>query len=168
MNAMEQLRSKFRALAPVMDERMTRLSAAAEARVLGRGGITSATEAIGILDKRIRANLRDLEELEANPSTVKPQEQRIRRPGSGRPTVDEWDEQVVARLDALIDPNTHGDPQSPLRWTIKSTRRLAEELTQQGHPIGPSSVRRLLASLGYSLQGNRKTREGTEHADRNA
>ena len=168
MNAVEQLRSKFRALAPVMDERMTRLWAAAEARALGRGGIAKVTEATGILDKRIRAGLRDLEELEANPSPLKPQDQRIRRPGAGRPTVDERDEQVVARLDALIDPNTRGDPQSPLRWTIKSTRRLAEELTAQGHPIGASSVRRLLASLGYSLQGNRKTREGTEHPDRNA
>jgi hypothetical protein len=167
MNAVEQLRWKFRALAPVMDERMTRLWAAAEARALGRGGIARVTEATGILDKRIRAGLRDLEELEANPPTAKPQEQRIRRPGAGRPAVEERDEQVVARLDALIDPITRGDPQSPLRWTIKSTRRLAEELSQQGHPIGASSVRRLLVSLGYSLQGNRKTREGTEHPDRN-
>jgi len=168
MNAVDQLRSKFRALAPVMDERLTRLWAAAEARVLGRGGIAKVTKATGILDKRIRAGLRDLEELEANPPTVRAQEQPIRRAGAGRPTVDERDEQLVARLDALIDPVTRGDPQSPLRWTIKSTRRLAEELSQQGHPIGPSSVRRLLASLGYSLQGNRKTREGTEHPDRNA
>ena len=167
MNAVEQLRSKFRALAPVMDERMTRLWAAAEARALGRGGIAKVTQATGILDKRIRAGLRDLEELAANPPSLKAHEQRIRREGAGRPTVDERDDQLVARLDALIDPVTRGDPQSPLRWTIKSTRRLAEELSRQGHPIGASSVRRLLASLGYSLQGNRKTREGTEHPDRN-
>jgi hypothetical protein len=92
----------------------------------------------------------------------------VRRPGGGRKRLDESDSDLLAALEALIDPVTRGDPESPLRWTSKSTRRLADELTRQQHPVGPRSVATLLKEAGYSLQANRKTREGSSHADRDA
>jgi hypothetical protein len=151
-----------------MDERMTRLWAAAEAEAFGRGGTAAVTKATGILGKRIWVGKADLAELRASPPTEPPREQRIRRPGAGRKRIEEHDPELVKALDALIDPVTRGDPQSPLRWTCKSTRKLAKELTAQGHAVGATKVRELLSSAGYSLQANRKTLEGAQHPDRNA
>ncbi len=159
---------KFEALAPVMDERLTRLWAAAEAEAYGRGGPTAVTKATGILGKRILAGRRDLAALRASPPTEPARKQRIRKPGAGRKRLEDTQPGLVEALDALIDPSTRGDPESPLRWTCKSTRRLAEELTKAGFQISPTKVGELLAADGYSLQGNRKTREGSQHPDRNA
>src|SRR5258708_16018190 len=168
MNPVERIRWKYEALAPVMDERMTRLWAAAEAQALGHGGTIAVTKATGILGKRIRAGMADLAALRENPPDEPPQEQRIREPGGGGKPLEEHDPEMVKALDALIDPVTRGDPQSPLRWTCKSTRKLATELTAQGHRVGHSKVAELLAEAGYSLQGNRRTGEGRQHPDRNA
>ena|SRR5437879_10590164 len=168
MDAVERIRWKYEVLAPVMDERMTRLWAAAEAEALGRGGTVAVTRATGILGKRIRAGMEDLAALRQSPPAELPQEQRIRRAGAGRKPLEQHDPELVKALDALIDPVTRGDPQSSLRWTCKSTRKLAQELTAQGHPVGATKVAELLTQAGYSLQGNRKTREGTQHPDRNA
>jgi Rhodopirellula transposase DDE domain len=168
MDPVDRIRMKFEALAPVMDERLTRLWAAAEAEAYGRGGTTAVTKATGILGKRILAGRKDLAALREKPPTEPPQEQRIRQPGGGRKRLEAQQPELLKALDALIDPSTRGDPQSPLRWTCKSTRRLAEELTEQGYSISATKVRELLAAAGYSLQGNSKTREGTQHPDRNA
>jgi hypothetical protein len=168
MGDMEQIRRKFRALAPVMDERMTRLWAAAEAVAHGRGGIALVTKATGIRGKRIQAGKRELEELASHPPKEPPQFQHIRRPGAGRKPLELTDTGLVEALDRLIDPVTRGDPESPLRWTCKSTSKLAEELTAMGHPVSATKVRGLLTELGYSLQANRKTKEGAHHPERDA
>ena len=168
MHRVEHIRRKYELLAPVMDERMTRLWAAAEAMVLGHGGSAAVTKATGILSKRISAGKQDLEELEREGPTSPPREQRVRRPGAGRKRVVDLDPELVTALDALIDPVTRGDPQSPLRWTSKSTRQLAKNLTAHGHSVGPTTVRALLQGMGYRLQANRKTREGSQHPDRDA
>ena len=168
MNPVNKIRWKYEVLAPVMDERMTRLWAAAEAEAHGRGGTAAVTEATGIQGKRILAGRADLAALRESPPTEPPREQRIRRPGAGRPRLEEHDPELAKALDALIDPVTRGDPMSPLRWTCKSTRNLANELTAQGHAVGPTKVRELLSAAGYSLQANRKTLEGAQHPDRNA
>jgi hypothetical protein len=125
------------------------------------------SEAIGISPHTIRKGLAELADREANPHTPIPN--RIRRPGGGRKGCTESDPESAAALESRVDPATRGDPQSPLRWTCKSTtHRLAKELTRQGHPVSPSTVGRLLRAAGYSLQRNRKTKEGGNHPDRNA
>jgi len=168
MPDVERIRRKYEALASVMDERVTRLWLAAEAEAFGRGGVAIVTAATGIPHKRIVAGKRDLIELRLNPPGLQPRAQTVRRPGGGRKVLEAHDPELQVALDALIDPVTRGDPMSPLRWTSKSTRNLARELTAQGHPVSATKVRALLSAAGYSLQGNRKTREGTQHPDRNA
>jgi len=168
MPDVERIRRKYEALASVMDERVTRLWLAAEAEAIGRGGVAIVTAATGIPHKRIVAGKRDLIELRLNPPGLQPRAQTVRRPGGGRKVLEAHDPELQVALDALIDPVTRGDPMSPLRWTSKSTRNLARELTAQGHPVSATKVRALLSAAGYSLQGNRKTREGTQHPDRNA
>jgi len=168
MGTIDAIRMKFKALAPVMDERMTRLWAAAEAKSLGRGGIQAVTDATGIRGKRIRAGVRDLKELGRSPPDEAAHNQRIRRPGGGRKKLTENDPTLLQDLESLVDPVTRGDPMSPLRWTCKSVRTLSVELRAMGHEIGPQKVSELLAELDYSLQSPRKTREGSSHPDRNA
>jgi len=168
MDDVERLRQVFGALAPIMDERTTRLWAAAEAQALGRGGVTKVTAATGILHKRIVAGKRELEQMLQAPPDQAPRQQRIRRKGAGRKRLEETDPELLIALDALIEPTLRGDPQSPLRWTCKSTHNLAAELTAQGHPVSASKVCMLLGEQDYSLQANRKTREGTQHPERNA
>jgi len=163
----EEIRLRYEALSPVMDERRTRLWAAAEARALGRGGVAAVTEATGIRSKRVWIGTRELLELERSPCSEPPRDQRIRRPGGGRKRVTEKDPTLVRDLESLIDPVTRGDPESPLRWTTKSVRKLASELCAMGHDIGRQAVSELLHDLGYSLQALRKTREGSSHPDRN-
>jgi len=160
-----RIRSKYRSLGPEMDERLRRQWAAAESREIGWGGISAVSQATGMSRTTITAGLRELalseqkRVIEAN---------RIRRPGGGRKSLRETDPGLLAVLESLIEPATRGDPESPLRWTCKSTRRLADELTKQDHPVSARTVAKLLWDEEYSLQANRKTREGSSHPDRNA
>jgi len=148
-----------------MDERLRRQWAAAEARDVGWGGITAVAEATGISRTTITAGLREL----TLPEEERAMEvSRIRRPGGGRKSLTETDAGLLAALEALIEPTTRGDPESPLRWTCKSTRLLADELTRQNHSVRARTVAKLLRKAEYSLQANRKTREGSSHPDRNA
>ena len=160
----ERIRRKFLALAPMLDERARRQWAAVEAKELAWGGVTSVAAATGLSRTTIASGIR---ELRAQGADVAPAG-RIRRSGGGRKHLEETDPGLWDALDALIDPVTRGDPESPLRWTCKSTRRLAKELCRQGHPISDRTVAALLIEMGYSLQANRKTREGSSHPDRNA
>lgn len=161
----EQVRRKYRLLWPEMDERMRRQWAAAEARELGWGGITAVAAATGLSRTTITLGLEELD-LPAPERTE--QARRVRRPGGGRKPLTQGDPELLPALEALIEPVTRGDPTSPLRWTCKSTRHLADELTRQHHPVSPRTVASLLHQAGYSLQANRKTREGSSHPDRNA
>jgi transposase len=160
-----RIQNKYNLLRPEMDERRRRQWAAAEARDLGWGGTTAVAQATGLSRTTITAGLRELK-LPVRQRAV--EGARVRRLGGGRKKITETDPGLLAALESLIEPVTRGDPQSPLRWTCKSTRRLAEELTRQDHPVGPRSVAALLRKAGYSLQANRKTREGASHPDRNA
>jgi hypothetical protein len=159
------IRRKFRALRPRMDERLRRQWAAAEARELGRGGVTAVACATGMSRTTITVGGRELE------LPIKQREQealRVRRPGGGRRSLSQTDPDLLAALEALVEPVTRGDPESPLRWTCKSTAKLAAELTRQKHPVSDRTVATMLKQAGYSLQANRKTREGASHPDRNA
>jgi Rhodopirellula transposase DDE domain len=160
---LETLQRKFQALRPVLDERSRRCWAAAEALELGWGGISAVAAATGLARDTIRSGLAQLRQPQPDPVLT-----RLRRPGAGRKRLTQRDPGLAAALDALIDPTTRGDPMSPLRWTCKSTYKLAKELTRQGHPVSPRTVALLLRADGYSLQANRKTREGKQHPDRNA
>jgi hypothetical protein len=161
----ERIRRTYIALRPEMDERMRRQWAAAEARGLAYGGVTSVSAATGLSRTTINAGLAELD----SPLFKRLREAaRIRRPGGGRRPLTDTDSSLLAALEALIEPVTRGDPESALRWTSKSTRRLADELTRMGHPIGRETVASLLHEAGYSLQANCKTREGDWHPDRDA
>jgi hypothetical protein len=160
-----RIRRKFRTLRPEMDERLRRQWAAAEAREFGWGGVSLVALATGLSRPTITAGLHDLKRPAQERAT---EATRVRRPGGGRRPLTEIDRGLLVALEALIEPTARGDPESSLRWTCKSTRRLAQELTQQKHPVGPSTVATLLRRAGYSLQANRKTREGASHPDRNA
>jgi hypothetical protein len=161
----ETLKEKFEALQPLMSERLRRYWAATEAKALGHGGIAAVTHATGLSRNTIA---RGLAELTAHQPLSISSPTRSRRPGGGRPPVIETDRTVLEALETLVEPTTCGDPMSPLRWTCKSTRKLAEALQRQGHRVGARTVARLLHALDYSLQANRKTREGSSHPDRNA
>ena len=162
----ERIRRKYVAIVPVMDERTRRQWAAVEASALGWGGVTAVAEATGLARNTIKAGMQEVAHRAAYPE--EPVEDRIRRRGGGRKRLTETDPQLLAALEALVDPATRGDPESPLRWTCKSTAKLAEELTRQNHPVTDRTVAALLKQAGYSLQANRKTREGSHHPDRNA
>jgi hypothetical protein len=162
---LETLKEKFEALQPLMSERLRRYWAATEAKALGHGGIAAVTHATG-LSRHTMA--RGLAALAAPAMLSSASLTRSRRPGGGRPPLIETDPSVIQALETLVDPPTRGAPMSPLRWTCKSTRKLAEALQQQGHRVGARTVAPLLHALDYSLQANRKTREGTAHPDRNA
>jgi hypothetical protein len=164
MSNPESIRQVFAALSPSLDERMRRLLAAALAQVLGRGGITRVSRATGVARSTIGRGLTEL----AEPPTVPPADQRIRRPGGGRKPLTQTDPTVLSDLEALVDPVSRGDPESPLRWTAKSTRQLAAALRQAGHQVSHETVAGLLRAAGYSLQGLRKTKEGGSHPDRDA
>jgi hypothetical protein len=167
MSNLETIATKYALLYPILDERTCRLWAASEALAVGRGGITLVAAATGITRKRIARGIRELESL-AEAGTVEPLPQPRRRPGGGRKAATEKDPTLRADLEALVEPVTRGDPQSPLRWTCKSLHKLAAELGQRGHPISHETVRQLLQGLDFRLQAPRKTREGSAHPDRNA
>jgi len=157
-----EIRAKFLALDPVMDERMRRLWAGAEADALGEGGIATVERATGLSRTTIRAG-RDELVAGVSPEDVV----HVRKAGGGRPRLEEANPALVGALEALVDPVTRGDPESPLRWTSKSTRKLSEELGAQGLKASPQKVGQLLHAAGYSLQSTNKTLEGTTHPDRN-
>ena len=158
------VRRKYHALAGTLTERSRRLWAATEARELGHGGIALVEEATGVSRSTITRGIR---EIEAGAHAELPPE-RMRRPGGGRKRTAEMDDTLLKDLDRLVEPMTRGDPESPLRWTAKSVRHLADELQAMGHDVSYRTVARLLQALDYSLQANRKTREGEQHADRDA
>src|SRR5438093_506150 len=162
------VQEKYRSLAPIMDERMRRRWAASEARALGWGGIALIARATGLSPVTIRQGLAELKALGADPAAETAGSPRVRRPGGGRKRLSQADRTLRRDLEALVDPTTRGDPQSPLRWTCKSTRNLAEALAGRGHPVSHQTVARLLQEMDYSLQVNRKTKEGASHRDRNA
>ncbi|MSO56678.1 MAG: ISAzo13 family transposase [Acidobacteria bacterium] len=156
------LRAKHAALSPVLTERSRRVWAATEAQAIGYGGIAQVARATGIAASTIQRGLRDLASGETLPST------RTRRAGGGRKRVVDLDATLLRDLDALVEPTVPGDPDSPLRWTCLSARTLAVALAGLGHHISHTVVTELLNDLGYSLQGNAKTREGRQHVDRDA
>ncbi|SRR5712692_812796 len=162
MRASTALQRKFAAVWALLDERTRRLTAASEARTLGYGGISEVCRACGLSRKAIAKGMREIEDGTAPPPG------RVRRPGAGRKKIVVHDPRLPAALERLIDPETRGDPQSPLRWICKSTRTLAAQLTRQKHPISHVKVAQLLNGQGYSLQSNRKTEEGEDHPDRDA
>jgi len=161
-NVVGWIRGKFVAIVEELDERGRRRWAAAEAVSLRRGGIAAVAEACGISDRTIRNGIRELKAPDALPLG------RQRRPGAGRPAKETKWPKLMHTLGGLVEPAARGDPMSPLRWTCKSTRTLAAELKRLGFAVSHTKVAELLKKKGYSLQANRKTREGKQHPDRNA
>jgi hypothetical protein len=162
----KQVRGKFAAMRGVMDERVRRQWAASEALALGWGGVSTVAVATGMSRNTIDVGIRELRARAAKPKSDVGK--RIRRKGGGRKRCTELDAGLQEALETLLEPVTRGHPESPLRWTCKSTQKLAEELRKQNHPVGARTVAALLRDAGYSLQANRKTREGASHPDRNA
>jgi hypothetical protein len=161
MDTQAELHEKYLLLFAHLDERQRRLVAAADAERLGYGGLAMVARASGLSRPTLYQALRDLH---ADPLAP----HRTRRPGGGRQRLTQHDPALLQALEALLDPATRGDPQSPLCWTCKSTRQLAHALTAAGHPVSHTTVAGLLQDLEYSLQANAKTREGVQHPDRNA
>jgi len=153
---------RFRALAGELNERQRRLWAGAEARSFGRGGLAAVVRATGLSHETVRRGMRELERGER----LEPG--RVTRAGGGRRALTETDPALLGDLVALLEAATRGDPCGPLLWTSKSVRKLADALGEQGHAVHYSTVAKLLRQLGYSLQANRKTREGSSHPDRDA
>ena len=158
----EQIRERFTAIEPHLDERSRRLLAATEARAAGYGGIAAVSQATGVAPSTIARGVQDL----AAEAPLAPG--RVRRPGGGRKPLAEDDPTLRADLLALVEPDARADPMSPLRWTCKSLRRLADELANRGHQVSRTVVGALLKAEKFSLHGNRKTREGSKHPDRDA
>ena len=154
--------ARYKALEPVLDERARRLMAAAESQAIGRGGISVVSKATGIMRPVIRQGIA---ELKAPGSLASG---RIRREGGGRKKAVDKDGSLQSDLQSLLESTTRGDPERPLRWTCKSVRQLTAELKRRKHSVSHQVVANLLHALGYSLQGNRKTKEGSNHPDRNA
>ena len=162
MDAVAGVRQRFTALERVLDEKSRRLLVAAESKALGPGGISAVSKATGVSRQVIRQGLRELEQSPTPPAG------RVRRPGGGRKKAKQKDPTLVADLEKLVEPTTRGHPESCLRWTCKSVRKLAEELEQMGHEVSYPVVAELLHEMEYSLQSNRKTKEGGSHPDRDA
>lgn len=157
----DRLASRLGEIRPHLDERAWRLLLGAEARAIGRGGVKLVAGVVGVSADTVGRGARELE------AGIEP-DGRVRRAGAGRPAVEEADPALVPALEALVDPGSRGDPESPLRWTTKSTSHLAGELAKEGHRVTDRTVARLLRQAGYSLQGNAKTIEGKQHPDRDA
>ncbi|HCU94462.1 MAG TPA: ISAzo13 family transposase [Actinobacteria bacterium] len=157
----DRLTGRLAEIRPHLDERQWRLLLGAEARAIGRGGVKLVAAAVGASADTVARGARELE------AGIEP-DGRVRRRGAGRPAVEDADPGLVRALEALVDPESRGDPESPLRWTTKSTSHLAGELAAQGHEVAARTVARLLGEAGYSLQGNAKSVEGKQHPDRDA
>src|SRR6478609_5396010 len=155
------LAAKFAAVFPHLDERQRRLLMGAEARALGHGGIRLVARAAGVREATVSLGVSELESGEEPLG-------RVRKPGGGRKRLAELDPGLRPALLALVEPDERGDHMSPLRWTVKSTRQLAAELTRQGRRVGADTVGDLLREEGFSLQANAKTLEGRQHPDRDA
>ena len=162
MSPLSELKRKFRSAWPHLDERTRRIMAASEAMSLGYGGVSVVGRACGLSRKAISKGIRELQ------AKGKPLVGRVRRPGAGRKSITQSDPRLVQTLEGLIDEQTRGDPESPLRWICKSTRTIAKELGQQKHPVSHVKVAQIHHGLDYSLQSNRKTEEGADHPDRDA
>jgi len=158
----DPIKQRFASLEPFLNERLRRLYAAAEAKTLGYGGVSTVARATGVSRRAIGIGLKELDDPAA--TSVK----QIRQPGGGRKRAVVKDATLLSDLEQLIEPVSRGDPESPLRWVCKSVRQLATELNRQGHQVSHRVVAELLQELGYSLQANRKTSEGASHPDRNA
>jgi len=156
------IQQRFAKLEPFLNERLRRLPAATEAQALGYGGISAVARATGVSRRAIANGLKELAAPDAATAT------RLRRPGGGRKRRVTQDATLLHDLEQLVEPLSRGDPESPLRWTCKSVRKLADARNHQGHHVSHELVANLLKELGYSLQANRKIREGTAHPDRNA
>src|SRR5687767_2113954 len=161
VDLVESLAAKFVVLLPHLDERQRRLYLGSEARGLGHGGISAVAAASGVSRQTVALGV---EEREAGGPPLG----RVRRVGAGRKSVGATDPGLKPALLGLVEPGSRGDPESPLRWTTKSTRKLAEELTGQGHRVSADTVAKLLREENFSLQGNTKTIEGRQHPDRDA
>jgi hypothetical protein len=162
MDGRATLAARLRRVWPLLDERTRRVTAANEAMAWGDGGISAVSRACGLSRRVIRRGIEELTERRTLPGG------RIRRRGGGRKPITVRDPALVRTLEAAVADETRGDPQSPLRWTCKSTRALAQALTLRHHPVSHAKVGQLLRGLGYSLQSNRKTEEGRDHPDRDA
>src|SRR6266699_1586954 len=162
MGSLAELTEKFHSVWPLLDERTRRIMAASEAMALGYGGVSLVRRACGLSRKAIAKGIREIEE--GDP----PLEGRIRRPGSGRKLITVSDPRLIETLEDMIDQQTRGDPESPLKWICKSTRTIAKELGRQKHPVSHAKVAQILHDLDYSLQSNRKTEQGRDHPDRDA
>jgi hypothetical protein len=160
----DKIKDKYEKLSPYLNEKTRRIWAAVEARSLGWGGISQVSSATGLSRTTIHAGISTLEE--SLLVKAKQSEQRIRQKGGGRKLLEEQDGMLLFSLESLIEPMTLGDPESVLKWTNKSVVKLADALNEGGHRISPKSVYNLLLTLGYSLQSNRKTRDGSSHIDR--
>lgn len=158
---------KYEQLAPYLNETSIRMWTAVEALSLGHGGVTSVARATGLSRTTIHAGISELQQSESENFEVE-EYGAVRRQGGGRKPITESDLTLLEDLESLVDPTTRGDPESPLRWTTKSTTKLANQLQVMGHQVSQRTVCRLLWELGYSLQSNRKTHEGTHHLDRDA
>ena len=159
----EAVRGRFQRLYRTLDERGRRLFAANEALQFGYGGVAAIQRATGVAESTIRRGIRELLDLKA----MAPPTGKQRRQGGGRKKLEEQNPAILSALDALVEPATRGDPESPLLWTSKSLRQLAKALTGQGHKVGPDKVSRLLKGRGFTLQRTRKVLEGKSHPDRN-
>ena len=159
--SVDSVARRYVVLRPHLDERQRRLFLGAEAREFGRGGIKVVAAATGVHPDTIARGVRELAG-ETEPAV------RVRAPGGGRKSLAETDPELLLQLKAFVDPETRGDPMSLLMWTTKSTRNLADALTELGHRISDRTVARMLTDLGFSLQGNTKVLEGKQHADRDA
>jgi hypothetical protein len=155
-------RKRFREMAPVLNEQSLRRFVAMEARALGRGGVSLMSRISGLARSTIYHGLADIRDHVSAPSG------RIRKPGGGRKKKSSEDPTLVADLMRLVEPTTRGDPMQPLLWTTRSLRNLVNGLAAKGHKVSPTVVSDLLRDMGYSLQANSKTREGTQHIDRDA
>ena len=162
MNTLPRLKQKFHAIWPLLDERTRRVMAANEAISLGFGGITEVHRACGLSRKAIAKGIAEIQE------GIMPPTGHIRRSGAGRKTITESDPRLLEALEEMVDSQTRGDPESPLRWICKSTRTIAAQLAKKKHPVSHVKVAQILNDLNYSLQSNRKTEEGADHPDRDA
>jgi len=163
---MEKILEKLRKIAPILNEKQRRIVFAAEAEQIGRGGKSKISALTGMSRSTLNAGFADLKSMSDNNLSI--DRESIRSPGGGRKKITETEPGILSVLESLVEPLTRGDPESPLRWTVKSTRTLAKELEAHGFKVGKSAVAVMLDKLGYSLQSNQKRLEGANHPDRNA